>query len=294
MLHNPYSSHYYVVPNPSAPFDQAIPNGLVPGKQVSISGHVHPNADRFSFNLMGPGGYVLHVNPRMLDGVVVRNHENYGNWGEEEREGPNPFQAGAPFEIVISVEEDRYRIAVNGHPIFEFWHRIPFNQVERLMIAGDVDVHRIVYSRGGNTRQFDAYNPPVPFEAPVAQGPYPGRMIQIRGRVPHGAGRFDLNLQNGPGVYPPNINFHVSVRFDSGTIVFNNCQHGNWGGEGVNPLERLHPGSAFDVLILYEQDRYKIAINGEHFGDFHFRNPPQEADFIAINGDVELRTVNQF
>lgn len=293
MLHNPYSHHHYEVPNVGSPYDEAIPQGLVPGKQISISGHVRPGADRLSFNLMGPGGYILHINPRMHDGCVVRNHENYGNWGDEERDGPMPFVSGAPYNLVISVEEDKYRISVNGQLLFEFLHRIPLEQVERLMIDGDVDVGRIVYSSGGVTRHHNSFRPQVPFEAPVSNGPTPGRLVQIRGIVPQGADRFDVNLQNGPGVYPPDISFHVSVRFDQDCVVFNNCQGGAWGGEQRHPLT-LHAGQRFELLVLFEPESYKLAVNGQHLGEMVLRNSPHEATFVAINGAVELSSVNQF
>lgn len=293
MLHNPYSQHHYVVPNVGSPFDEPIPQGVIPGKQISISGHVRPGADRFSFNLMGPGGYVLHINPRMADGYVVRNHEMNGNWGEEEKDGPMPFVAGAPYNVVISVEHDRYRVAVNGHPTFEFLHRIPMEQVERLFIDGDVDVNRIVYSSGGTERHHNSYRPQVPFEAPVANGPAPGRLVQIRGVVPPGADRFDVNLQNGPGVYPGDISFHVSVRFDQQAVIFNNCAGGGWGGEQRHPLT-LQQGERFEMLVLFEPECYKLAVNGQHLGEMALRNSPHEASYVAVNGDVELTSVNQF
>ena len=60
--------------------------------------------------------------------------------------GPFLFGRGQPFELIISVEQDRYRVAVNGQPAFDFFHRAPLQEVERLNIQGDVDVRRIVFS----------------------------------------------------------------------------------------------------------------------------------------------------
>lgn len=45
MLHNPYSHHYHHSEHLSVPYNQQIPHGLVPGKQIFISGHILPHAD---------------------------------------------------------------------------------------------------------------------------------------------------------------------------------------------------------------------------------------------------------
>ncbi|NWX53220.1 LEG4 protein, partial [Steatornis caripensis] len=57
---------------------------------------------RFHINLRaGPGGDVLlHLNPRLGDGVVVRNSLLGGAWGAEERDLPhNPLQRGRYFDV---------------------------------------------------------------------------------------------------------------------------------------------------------------------------------------------------
>jgi hypothetical protein len=60
------------------------------------------------------GGYVFHINPRFHLVQIVRNTDPYGNdeWGHEEKHGPFIFQNGQPFELIISVNYDRYH--VNG------------------------------------------------------------------------------------------------------------------------------------------------------------------------------------
>jgi len=294
MLHNPYSSHHHEVPNPSSPYDGQIPHGLVPGKQIYIAGHARPHADRIQFNLLGRGGHVLHINPRFHDNVIVRNSENYGAWGAEERSGPFLFGRGQPFELIISVEQDRYRVAVNGQPAFDFFHRAPLQEVERLNIQGDVDVRRIVFSGGYNSRATELFNPPVPLAVPLTLGAQPGRLIQVNGVVPGHANRFDFNLQDGPGAYPPNINFHFSCRFDQNAIVRNHSRHGGWGSEerhGHVPFQR---GAPFELLILIEPHEFKVAVNGQHYTTFAHRNQLHEANHFAVNGDVQLTSVRQF
>jgi hypothetical protein len=64
---------------------------------------------RFTFNLCTPSGIALHINPRFHLGCVVRNTDR-GGWGAEERAGPFPFAKGQPFEMIIAVDHDRYRV----------------------------------------------------------------------------------------------------------------------------------------------------------------------------------------
>ncbi|NXX40425.1 LEG4 protein, partial [Tricholaema leucomelas] len=57
---------------------------------------------RFEINLRaGAGGDILlHFNPRLAEGAVVRNSLLGGAWGPEERDLPvNPFQRGCYFDV---------------------------------------------------------------------------------------------------------------------------------------------------------------------------------------------------
>ena len=95
-----------------APFNEDIPNGLVPGKQIFIAGIVG-HGDQFRFDLeTRTGGCVFVINPRFHLGQIVRNTDHHGNgaWGPEEKHGPFIFQHGQPFELIISVDHDRYHV----------------------------------------------------------------------------------------------------------------------------------------------------------------------------------------
>jgi len=148
MFTNPYgtssiSSNVYNVPNPHCPYNDAIPGGLTPGKQITIGGHVAFNADRLEFNLLTHSNNIaLHINPRFQDNVIVRN-SMIGSWGSEERHGPLILQRGAPYELTIRVEQDKFMVNINGHPAFHFAHRAPLHEIARLEIKGEQNVNRI-------------------------------------------------------------------------------------------------------------------------------------------------------
>ncbi|NXY21213.1 LEG4 protein, partial [Atrichornis clamosus] len=81
----------------------------------------HP--PRFHINLkMGAGGdIVFHMNPRMDEGgALVRNSFLGGGWGEEERslDSCNPFQCGRYFDLSIRCGNHRFKVFVDGRPLF--------------------------------------------------------------------------------------------------------------------------------------------------------------------------------
>ena len=56
-----------------------------------------------------------------------------------------PFARNAPFEMHIQVEHDHYKVAVNGRHEFDYRHRVPINEITRLGVDGQVDLHGVTY-----------------------------------------------------------------------------------------------------------------------------------------------------
>jgi galectin-9 len=120
---------------------------------IQVSGHVPPNCGRFVVNLQNgqqnePNEIPLHVSVRFNDPndrrpVVVRTNRSYGNWGNEEREGGNPFHPGAHFDMLILVEPNEFKIAVNGQHFTSFRHRNPLAEANHVGISGDVQIHSV-------------------------------------------------------------------------------------------------------------------------------------------------------
>lgn len=299
MLHNPYSNHYFQVPHVSIPYHGDIPNGLVPGKQLFVSGHVHGHANRFAINLNGPQGIALHLNPRFDQNDCVRNTCAHGSWGAEERNGHNPFHKNQHFEVIISVETDRYRIAVNGHHLYDYHHRIPFTEVTHIEINGDIDLSRVVFSGGYTHGPHEVHSPHVPFAVPL-RGANPGKLIQVHGHIPHHSGRFNVNLQNGGALNSESndICLHFSVRFNdpyqAQVVVRTNRSGGGWGSEERDGHFPFAKGANFELLFLLENHEWKVAVNGSHFVSFHHRTPFNHANHISVDGDVTITSIREF
>ncbi|XP_016044012.1 galectin-4 [Erinaceus europaeus] len=128
--------------NPPVPFMGRLQGGLTARRTILIKGFVPPSGKRFAINLkVGNGGDIaLHINPRLKDGVVVRNSQLNGTWGPEERSLPhNPFDTGKFFELSIRAGLDRFKVYCDGKHLFDYAHRLTaFSTVNTLEITGDI------------------------------------------------------------------------------------------------------------------------------------------------------------
>jgi len=298
MLHNPYNSNYFQVPNPHVPYHGDIPNGLMHGKQIFMSGKFTGHSFKVNF-ITHSGDYALHFNPRTHEHCVVRNAKFGGSYGDEERENGMPFHHHEDFEIIFKCEDDRFLVAVNGQHCFEFYYRCPLEEISHIEVNGEVHLHSMVFS-GGHGHRTHKHNPSeVPFYQ-YLNGIYPGKMVQIIGVVPHGCGRFVMNLQETDGEDSQHIALHISSRFDDPyegqAVVIANRQSGNWGEEikshsGPFPF---HQGARFEMLILVEDDEFKVAVNGRHFSSMGHRNPFSDASFLGVEGDVQILSIREY
>ena len=101
----------------------------------------------------GNDDIMFHTSIRPRDGVIVRNHFQYGRWGMEERYGPCQVRKNQTFEIVILAELQYYKIAVNGHHLGVFRHRLPLHLVQFIHVSGDVTVDHILLEQDARSAQ---------------------------------------------------------------------------------------------------------------------------------------------
>jgi Galactoside-binding lectin len=67
-----------------------------------------------------------------------------GQWQEEERYGLCRVKSGETFEIIILAELQHYKIAVNGHHLGVFRHRMPLSMVNYINVNGEVTLDHIL------------------------------------------------------------------------------------------------------------------------------------------------------
>uniref|UniRef100_A0A3B4T4V1 Galectin n=1 Tax=Seriola dumerili TaxID=41447 RepID=A0A3B4T4V1_SERDU len=83
------------------PYANMIPGGMFPKRTIIIRGMVPYGADKISINFVVSRSrdIAFHMNPRVREGIVVRNSMIGGNWGLEDRElSLNPFMEGQYFD----------------------------------------------------------------------------------------------------------------------------------------------------------------------------------------------------
>ncbi|XP_035381334.1 galectin-4 [Electrophorus electricus] len=135
--------------NPDIPYSDMIPGGMTFKRTIIIRGMVPYGADRFGINFMvgASQDIAFHINPRIQEGLVIRNSLINGIWGEEESGiSFNPFLEGQFFEISIRCGEEKFKVFVNGQHLCHFFHRFqPYNQIDMLEVKGDVQLSYIHY-----------------------------------------------------------------------------------------------------------------------------------------------------
>ncbi|PWA22344.1 hypothetical protein CCH79_00018228 [Gambusia affinis] len=128
---------------PAVPFGAGIPGGMNPKRTIIIRGLVPYGATRMGFNLVvsRTQDIAFHLNPRVKEGVVVRNTRTGGKWGKEERElSGSPFTEGQYFDMSIRCGNQKFKAFVNGQHLLDFFHRTNFREIDKLEIDGDVQI----------------------------------------------------------------------------------------------------------------------------------------------------------
>ncbi|KAM5146283.1 galectin-9-like [Mantella aurantiaca] len=137
-----------VVHNPVMPFQAAFPKSFSNNRNIVITGNVHYGADKFHVNLMNSRtrNIHLHINPRFNENTIVRNTQNRGAWGPEERQlSYMPFYPGQNFQMEIRNEGGVLGVYSNGSKLFNYVHRLPANQIDMLEIGGNVNLTYVQY-----------------------------------------------------------------------------------------------------------------------------------------------------
>ncbi|KAM3911985.1 galectin-4-like [Leptodactylus fuscus] len=134
--------------NPVMPFQAAFQSNFGKHGKIIIMGNIHHGADRFHVNLLNSRtrNIHLHVNPRFKEGAFVRNTQNRNTWGPEERQiSYMPFHPGQSFQLEIRNEGGCFGVYSNGSKLFNYVHRLPFNQIDMIEVGGDVILTYVQY-----------------------------------------------------------------------------------------------------------------------------------------------------
>lgn len=135
-------------------------------------------------------------------------------------------------------------------------------------------------------------DPEIPYVGALGGRFTPGKTIRIQGAVPGIAYKFDINLQCGPQTVPrDDIALQISVRILDGFIAINTLQAGVWGEEFQSFTQPIKRANHFEVTIMCDFNKYKIAINGQPFQDFPQRMHYDCITHLTIDGDVTINEI---
>nr|WBW70069.1 venom protein [Lampona murina] len=269
--------------NPRFPLNIKLPDNLECGTKIYVHGAVFKDASRFALNLKDAekdANTFFHFNPRFDEGCVVRNSRLDEAWGDEEREGGNPFVPGEPFLVCFSASVDGYEVEVNGAPFIVYRHRegMALCDVTHITMSGDVTIYGV---------HIPLSSLPIPLVLRIPKNTFLGDMVVLKGNVPGGADRFTLNLQCGTDE-GADIMYHFNPRFGDNVLVCNNRCADAWGEEQRLEGLPVGPGDQFTLCIVAAKDGYQPILNGNPLPLFAHRLDMAAACTICIDGDVTV------
>ncbi|XP_058832804.1 uncharacterized protein LOC131690797 isoform X2 [Topomyia yanbarensis] len=158
--------------SPTIPFLGLVPGGLRPGSMIRIKGVINNHGERCQINIqtgaaLNPRDNVtLHLSIRPNEYAIVRNTLQNQVWGTEERHGGCPIHYGQQFDVLVLIEVNMYKIAINGNHFCTFNHRLPVHLAKYVSISGGCVIHSI-------TCEMDTAGPAPPYPGTVPVGPNP-------------------------------------------------------------------------------------------------------------------------
>ncbi|KAK1171284.1 galectin-related protein-like [Acipenser oxyrinchus oxyrinchus] len=135
----------------TVPFSGRIKGGMRPGKKIIVMGIVDPEPESFDISLTcgdtddSRADVAIELSARFPDKQFLRKACVAGEWSAEETPIPYfPFIQDQPFRIEIHCEHQRFRIFVDGHQLFDFFHRVEsLPAIDTIKINGSLQITKL-------------------------------------------------------------------------------------------------------------------------------------------------------
>ncbi|CAL9687863.1 unnamed protein product [Knipowitschia caucasica] len=138
----------------AVPFSGRIRGGMRPGKKIIVMGIVDLEPVSFDVSLTcghitekedPPYDVALKLTARFSERRLLRTARVSGKWTVEEASSEYfPFIPDQPFRIELHCEHERFRIFVDGHQLFDFYHKIKsLPSIDTVRIDGDLHITKL-------------------------------------------------------------------------------------------------------------------------------------------------------
>ncbi|KAH3844541.1 hypothetical protein DPMN_086800 [Dreissena polymorpha] len=139
------------IESPAVPFVSFMDTEWI--QEITIKGRAPEGASRFTVYLQhGPEDEPHEVafvfDARFHYGAshnkIVTNCKKEGTWGtEEDGDCPFPFHHGQDFKIKITVDDDSFKVKVNGEKFLEYEQKLSMKSINCIRIQNDVHLHQV-------------------------------------------------------------------------------------------------------------------------------------------------------
>ncbi|XP_037544232.1 galectin-related protein [Nematolebias whitei] len=138
----------------TVPFSGRVRGGMRPGKKIIVMGIVGLEPYSFDISLTcgresekeePPYDVALKLTASFSDRQFLRSACISGKWTKEEASTAYfPFIPDQPFRIEIHCEHQRFRIFVDGHQLFDFYHKVKsLTSIDTVRIQGDLQITKL-------------------------------------------------------------------------------------------------------------------------------------------------------
>ncbi|XP_078505551.1 galectin-related protein [Lissotriton helveticus] len=147
-LGSPVQAEVYY-PRLAVPFSGHIKGGLRPGKKILVMGILDSNPQSFDISLTcgdsNDADVAMELKVAFAEKQLLRNACVAGQWGEAQSSlAYFPFIPDQPFRVEILCEHPRFRLFVDGHQLFDFYHRVhTLSAIDTIRINGDLQLTKL-------------------------------------------------------------------------------------------------------------------------------------------------------
>lgn len=138
-------------------------------------------------------------------------------------------------------------------------------------------------------------NVALPYSSYINGGLRDGMELVLHGTVKPNADRFSVNFCSGPSVDHGDVCFHFNPRFNQGKqgTVVRNHRHGNmWGLEETDRGFPLRRGQYFSLQVRVRNQGFQVLVNSAQFCNFTCRLSMATVQYLVIDGDVIVHSLN--